>query len=147
MRTKKSSAVPLAPSETVRLPPLKSVESASVTNAAGETVVARKPGEDVSFAAAMLLNAVIAPRAESFALPMFQLGVSVAPDGPGILAGAGLRLTRPKRIALSAGVILAWVKDLQTLKVDLPVSGTTAIDADLAYEPTLKPYFALQYKF
>jgi hypothetical protein len=119
----------------------------TATNAAGQTVVARKPEEDVSFSGALLLNAVFASQSESFALPMLQLGVSVAPDGPGIMAGLGLRLTRPKRVALSVGAILAWVKDLQTLRVDGPVSGTTAIDADLAYEPTVKPYFALQFKF
>ena len=68
---------------------------------------------------------------------------------PGILGGGGIRLFGlPKgEVALGAGGMLAWVKDLRTLHVGDPVGGTSDIEEDLHYERRHGWYAALQYKF
>jgi hypothetical protein len=117
------------------------------TDAAGKTIVVRQKDKPVSFSGALLLNWVSARPAHSSLQPLFQTGVSLSPDGPGLLFGLGARIGRPKLVAFSAGGILAWVKDLNALSVGGPVSGTAELKDDLSYKPTVKAYFALQYQF
>jgi hypothetical protein len=116
-------------------------------DANGKTVVVRGKDKDVSYGGALLLNGIIGAHQKSFLYPMVQVGVSISPDGPGVLAGVGGRFNGSRALAFSAGAILAWVKDLQTLQPGSPVGSKNDIKADLAYEPTVKWYFALQYSF
>jgi hypothetical protein len=113
----------------------------------GTQVVSLSTRKTVSYSGAVLLNGVCRCGMDSFAYPMIQIGVAAGGDAPAILTGLGLRFTRPKRLALSVGGILAWVKDLDKLRVGGPVSGTAEIEADLKAQPTVKGYFALQYTF
>lgn len=117
------------------------------TDAAGKTIVVRKDDKPVSYAGALLLNWVLTKPAQSSIHPLFQTGVSISPDGPGVLAGLGFRIGRLKRVALAAGGILAWVKDLDTLAVGGPVSGTAELDDDLKYKHRVRLYFTIQYQF
>jgi hypothetical protein len=117
------------------------------TDAGGKTIVVRKDDKPVSYAGALLLNWVWAKPAQSSIHPLFQTGVSISPDGPGVLAGLGFRIGRPKRVALAAGGILMWVKDLDTLAVGGPVTGTAELDDDLEYKHHVRLYFTIQYQF
>jgi hypothetical protein len=126
---------------------VKAPQFGTGTDAAGKTIVVRQKDKDVSFAGALLLNWVAAEPSTASLQPLFQTGVSLSADGPGILAGFGVRIGRPKRVALAAGAILAWVKDLDKLTVGGPVSGTAELKDDLHYSPTVKAYFVLQYQF
>ena len=113
----------------------------------GKTIVVRRNDKPLSLAAALVLNWVFARSSTSSIRPIFQTGVSVSPDGPGVLLGTGFRLTRPKRVAVGFGAILAWVKDLTDLREGGPVSGTAELNDDLTYKPTVKGYFTIQYQF
>lgn len=113
----------------------------------GQTIVVRKKDKPVSLAGALLLNWVFARSATSAIRPIFQTGVSISPDGPGVLLGTGFRLTRPKRVAVGFGGMLAWVKDLTDLHAGGPVTGTAELESDLKYKPTVKAYFTIQYQF
>lgn len=116
-------------------------------DANGKTVIVRGKDKDVSFGGALLLNGILGANRKSFLYPMVQVGVSVSTDGPGVLAGIGGRFSGSRALAFSAGGVLAWVKDLQTLAPGSPVGSKNDIKADLGYEPTVKWYFALQYNF
>jgi hypothetical protein len=113
----------------------------------GKTVVVRGKDKEVSYGGALLLNAILGSSRQSVFYPMIQTGVSVSPDGPGVLLGVGGRFTRARALAFSVGGILGWVKDLQTLAPGSPVASKADIKADLGYEPTVRWYFALQYNF
>jgi hypothetical protein len=80
---------------------------------------------------------------------MLQVGITTSKDVPAILAGGGLRLFGLPRgdIALGAGAMIAWVKDLGSLRVGDVVGGTVDIDADLRYARRQGLYAAIQYKF
>jgi hypothetical protein len=116
-------------------------------DANGKTVIVRGKDKDVSYGGALLLNGILGAHRKSVLYPMVQVGASISPDGPGILAGFGGRFNGSRALAFSAGGILAWVKDLQTLQPGAPVGSKNDIKADLGYEPTVKWYFALQYNF
>lgn len=113
----------------------------------GKTVVAKIGDDALSYQAAVLLNAVCRCWEDSFFYPMLQFGVSTEKQSPALLFGGGFRFTEPRRLAVSAGATLAWVKDLDTLKVGGPVGGTADIDKDLKQTPVVKLYFALQTTF
>jgi hypothetical protein len=114
----------------------------------GQTVVTRLDDEKVDYSGALLLNGVCRCfGAGAFAQPMLQFGIGGGESTPSFLGGVGFRFTRPKRLALSAGAILAWVKDLDKLAPGDPVSGTADLENDLKLHATVKAYFALQYSF
>ncbi len=94
-----------------------------------------------------MLNGVCRCGMQSFAYPMFQVGALIDTKTPGILFGAGLRFLRPSHLGLATGAALTWIKDLDTLSVGSPVGGTTDIENDLQFKPTVKLYFTLQYTF
>jgi len=116
-------------------------------DANGKTVIVRGRDKAVSYAGALLLNGIFGTDRRSLLYPMVQVGVSISPDGPGVLAGVGGRFAGARSLAFSAGGILAWVKDLQTLQPGSPVASRNDIRADLGYAHTARWYFALQYNF
>ncbi|MCZ4245106.1 hypothetical protein [Pedobacter punctiformis] len=83
--------------------------------------------------------------------PFFQIGAGINTGIPALLTGAGVRINSNglKRIAISGGIAMTWVKELDKLKVGDKVAGTDDIEKDLKYQFTWppKPYIALQYKF
>jgi len=119
-------------------------------NQAGDTIVARVPDDQVSVDPSVLVNFVCRCAAGAFA-PMVQIGASTSKDLPAILVGGGLRLFGAGKgdVAIGGGLMLAWVKDLQTLKEGDVVTGTKDIEADLGYgaRPRPRGYFGIQYKF
>lgn len=119
-------------------------------NDAGQTIVAKVPDDSISIQPSVLVNFVCRCAAGPLA-PMFQIGASTSKELPGVLAGGGVRLfgAGTGDVALGAGAMFAWVKDLQKLSVNDVVSGTKDIAADLGYaaRPRAAWYFVLQYKF
>ncbi|WP_316802944.1 hypothetical protein [Pedobacter nototheniae] len=83
--------------------------------------------------------------------PFFQIGAGINTGIPDFLTGAGIRINSNglKRLAISGGIAMTWVKELDKLKVGDKVSGTDDIEKDLQFQFTWppKPYIALQYKF
>ena len=121
----------------------------TTTNGAGVTVIGRLRRPRVSAEAAMLASFVCQCRTGPLVAPMLQVGISTSKDAPALLAGGGIRLFGlPKGdVALGAGAMIAWVKDLRTLHVGQPIGGTSDIDADLHFVRKQGGYFAVQYKF
>jgi hypothetical protein len=119
----------------------------AVANDAGETVVAKVKVKERDFKGALVLNAVCRCWNDSFLYPMLQFGLAADESAPAIFVGGGFRFIRPKGFGLSAGVVLAWVKDLDGLRIGEAVGSQALIDADLKAQPTAKPYFALHYSF
>jgi hypothetical protein len=122
-------------------------EYGTTTNAAGQLVVSAPVNKATDYSPALMLNAVCRCRLHSFAYPMLQLGVAADAAAPALLFGGGFRFTRSKKLALSAGVIIAWFKELKTLHPGSPVKGTADIRDDLAFKNVNKGYIALLYKF
>jgi hypothetical protein len=118
-----------------------------VKNDAGQTVVAKTDIEKRDFKGALMLNTVCRCWGKSPLYPMFQFGIAADKDAPAIFGGVGFRFVRPKGLGLSAGGVLAWVKDLDKLSIGSTVESQAVIDADLKSQPTVKPYFALHYSF
>jgi hypothetical protein len=82
--------------------------------------------------------------------PLYQLGVGVNGGMPTLVTGIGIRsnINGVRRLAVSCGIAMTWIKTLDTLKVGDVVSGTAEIDEDLRYEFTKpKLYIGLQYNF
>lgn len=120
------------------------------TNAAGQTIVAKKQDQTLSINGAVIVNFVC--RCETGLLvPMVQIGAVASKDLPGVLVGGGFRLFGLGKgdIALGAGVMGAWYRDLQKLKVGDVVSGTNDITSDLGFisRPKFGGYLTIQYKF
>lgn len=83
-------------------------------------------------------------------LPFYQLGVGINTGIPSILSGFGLRTNFDdvKRLSISAGAAMSWIKDLNELEVGDPVSGTDQIEKDLHYVfSPVKLYVSLQFNF
>jgi hypothetical protein len=118
-------------------------------NEAGATVVGRLPRAFASVEPGVLASFVCRCRTGPLIAPMLQAGITTSKDVPALLAGGGIRLFGlPKgEVALGGGGMIAWVKDLRTLRVGDPVGGTTDIEADLGYMRQQGWYLALQYKF
>jgi hypothetical protein len=118
-------------------------------NASGTTVVGRMAKPIASVEPAFLASFVCRCRTGPLVAPMLQVGVTTSKDVPAILAGGGLRLFGLPRgdVALGLGAMIAWVKDLDSLRVGDPVGGTVDIEADLRYARRQGLYAALQYKF
>lgn len=118
-----------------------------VKDASGATVVAKTKIQDREFKGALMLNAVCRCWGNSFLYPMLQFGIAPDNDAPAIFSGLGFRFTRPKGLGIAAGGVLAWVKDLDKLRIGGPVASQAEIDADLKAQPTVKAYFTVQYSF
>jgi hypothetical protein len=119
----------------------------AVKNEAGATVVSKIKVQERDFKGALVLNAVCRCWNDSFLYPMLQFGIAADADVPAIMMGGGLRFVRPKGLGLAAGGILAWVKDLDKLRIGSTVASQAEIDADLKAQPTVKAYFTVQYSF
>lgn len=118
------------------------------TNAAGQTTIAKQKDDRVSVDPTVMVNFV--PWGVSGATPMAQVGASASKTSPAVFVGGGWRVLGTNGgFALGLGLMLAWVKDLQTLSEGSVVKGTKEIDDDLAFDPQPRPrfYFNLQYKF
>jgi hypothetical protein len=129
---------------------LKAPQYGTTTNEKNEVVVSRIRDDGVAVAPSVLVNFVCHCAAGPLA-PMFQVGASTSKDVPAILAGGGLRLFGAGKgdISIGGGVMVGWVKDLQTRKEGDVVKGTSDIEADLGLraKPKTAGYFVLQYKF
>jgi len=114
----------------------------------GKTVVASAGSDNVRTIPTLFFNGIIRFSGESFAYPMFQLGVGTGADRPSLLGGIGLRFTRPRHLALSLGYAVTWFKDLDKLKLGDEVKGTADVEADLKLRRSeAKPYISIQYSF
>ncbi len=121
----------------------------TTTNAAGTTVVGRLARPLASLEPAFLASFVCRCQTGPLVAPMVQVGITTSKDVPAILAGGGIRLFGLPRgdVALGMGAMIAWVKDLDSLRVGDPIGGTVDIEADLQYARRQGFYAALQYKF
>jgi len=83
--------------------------------------------------------------------PFYQIGAGVNSGVPTLLTGFGLRssINGLKRLALSGGVAMSWIRVLDKLKVGDRVSGTDDIEKDLKTEFSWppKPYIGIQFNF
>lgn len=81
--------------------------------------------------------------------PLYQLGVGINSGIPTLMTGTGLRIrTGQRRIAITGGLAMTWVKELDELTVGDKISGTDEIDKDLTFQ-FAKPtgYIGIQYNF
>lgn len=83
--------------------------------------------------------------------PLYQLGLGVNSGVPTLITGFGIRsnINGVKRLAISGGIAMTWLKELDKLKVGDRVSGSDAIDKDLKFQFAWppKPYIGLQFNF
>jgi hypothetical protein len=83
--------------------------------------------------------------------PFWQIGLGINSEIPTLLTGVGLRnsINGVKRFTISGGLAMSWLKELETLEVGDPVSGTGDIDNDFKYSSTPKFtfYLGIQYNF
>lgn len=83
--------------------------------------------------------------------PLYQLGLGINSEMPTILTGVGLRsnINGLKRLAISGGIAMTWIKELDKLKVGDKITGTDDIDKDFKFSsaPKFAPYVSLQYNF
>lgn len=81
--------------------------------------------------------------------PLWQIGLGVNSGIPTLMSGFGLRTkTGQRRITITGGLAMTWVKELDKLKVGDKISGTDDIDKDLTFQ-FAKPtgYIGIQYNF
>ena len=112
----------------------------TTTNEDGFTVVGRLPRATLSMEPAVLASFVCRCRTGPLLAPMLQAGIATSKDSPALLGGGGIRLIGlPKGdVALGAGGMIGWVKDLGTLQVGDRVGGTSDIEADLEVRNPLR---------
>jgi len=80
--------------------------------------------------------------------PGIQFGVSKAKDYPGIMLGGALLFTGQTHIAVAAGVMATWYKDLAALSVGGPVESEDALKKDLKLRMSKGAfYLGVQYNF
>lgn len=80
--------------------------------------------------------------------PGIQVGVSTADDYPGLLLGLTLRLAGQRHIAIGAGAMVTWYKELNKLVENGVVTSQKQIDDDLRRRRSpAELYFAVQYNF
>jgi len=81
--------------------------------------------------------------------PFFQLGAGINAGLPTVLSGFGIRsnINGLKRLAVSGGIAMTWLKELTNLKVGDKISGTAEIEKDFKFSsaPTFAPYFSIQF--
>jgi hypothetical protein len=119
----------------------------SVKDQNGTNVVAREFDKS-NVNAAATLNLLCNCFGGSGLYPGIQFGVSKTQDYPGILLGGVLRFEGETHIAVGAGGMITWFKDLSTLNVGGPVESDSALKADLKLRMS-RPAFYLgaQYTF
>jgi hypothetical protein len=81
--------------------------------------------------------------------PLYQLGVGINSGVPTLMTGMGLRIRAgERRLAITGGLAMTWVKELDKLNVGDQISGTDDIDKDLKFQ-FAKPtgYIGIQYNF
>lgn len=120
-------------------------------NAAGEEVVGdptQKRISNLNFTAMINYNYYLP---NSPIHPFWQIGIGANNDIPTILTGLGIRANFAglRRLAISGGLALTWIKQLNKLKPGDKVSGTADIDKDLTYEFNRKAplYLGIQFNF
>lgn len=117
------------------------------TNEDGSNVVARS-FDSGNVTAAATLNLMCNCFGGSGLYPGIQFGISKAKDYPGLLLGGMLRFAGETHIALAAGTIVTWYKDLNQLKVGGPVSSDDALKNDLKLRMSRAAfYLGAQYTF
>lgn len=82
--------------------------------------------------------------------PFIQTGIGVKADYPTFFVGGGARFSLyDKVLSVSGGFASTWIKQLSTLHIGSPVSGTAELEKDLKYEFKwpLKFYVGIQYHF
>ena len=83
--------------------------------------------------------------------PLYQLGVGINSGIPTLLTGFGLRsnINGIKRLTISGGIAMSWIKELDQLKVGDKILGTEDIEKDYKYgsAPKFTPYVGLQFNF
>jgi hypothetical protein len=83
--------------------------------------------------------------------PLYQIGAGISAGIPTIITGLGIRsnINGFKRLVISGGIAMTWIKQLETLNPKDKVAGTSDIEKDLKYKFTFppKPYIGLQYTF
>lgn len=82
--------------------------------------------------------------------PLWQVGFGINQSIPTLLTGFGLRgALGPNRIAITGGIAMTWLRDLDKLKPGDKVKGTSDIENDLKYTFTFPPklYIGIQYGF
>ncbi len=81
--------------------------------------------------------------------PLWQLGVGVNSGIPTLMTGLGLRIRAgQRRLAITGGLAMTWIKELDKLKVGDKISGTDDIDKDLKFQfAKPKGYIGIQYNF
>jgi predicted nucleic acid-binding Zn-ribbon protein len=108
----------------------------TTTNASGQMVVANAGNDKVSkFAVSTMLNFHLYFPNSSIR-PFIQVGAGASTDYPALFSGAGIKISN--RFSISVGYTSPWIKELKTLKVDSPVSGTAELEKDI--ERNLKPF-------
>jgi hypothetical protein len=114
-------------------------------------VVSRAGTSEVAFSPTVMVNFV--PVGLSGSVPIVQVGASTSTSAPAVFLGGGWRVPGAgdkSGIVVGLGLVLGWVKDLQTLVPDQSVvTGTKDIENDLKFGARPKPGFYLnfQYKF
>jgi hypothetical protein len=111
------------------------------------TVVSGPENRNYSVVAAAHLNLVV--NTHGLVNPMFQFGVGTAKELPSLLAGGGIRFSKPTHTAITFGALWTWRKELDKLKVGDTIANTAILDNDLTYKLTTKPsfYIGINYGF
>lgn len=83
--------------------------------------------------------------------PFYQIGLGINSEMPTLLTGFGFRsnINGVRRLAISGGVAMTWVKELDKLNVGSKVLGTDDIAKDLKFQFSWPPksYISIQYNF
>ena len=82
---------------------------------------------------------------------LYQLGLGFNSEIPSLLTGLGVRsnINGIRRLTISGGLAMNWIRELQTLHPGDVVGGTDDIDKDFRYSsaPKLTGYVGIQYNF
>ena len=86
---------------------------------------------------------------DSYIHPFYQLGAGINSGMPTLLTGFGIRsnISGLKRLAVSGGLAITWLRELTNLKVGDKISGTTDIEKDFKFSSaaTFAPYISIQF--
>ena len=81
--------------------------------------------------------------------PFYQLGAGINSGMPTLLTGFVIRsnISGLKRLAISGGLAMTWLRELTNLKVGDKISGTADIEKDFKFSsaPTFAPYISIQF--
>jgi len=114
----------------------------------GQTIVKLVKTDKNPIKAGLMLNVITRWGSDMPVHPGFQLGVTQVDDYPGFFVGVVARFTIPRPLALSAGALITWYKDLDKLVVNGPAQDAAALANDLKLRRApAKFYFAAQYTF